>query len=76
MLFSNWDIIASSKNLFKIGVLDNIGLFITIGEGIEDKDGNNLKEKKYVSYLMLLMKVLLVILMVNSKGDCVYEKNK
>ena len=59
-----------------MGVLDNIGLFITIGEGIEDKDGNNLKEKKYVSYLMLLMKVLLGILMMNCKGDCVYEKNK
>ena len=30
----------------KIGVLDNVGLFITIGEGIKDKDGNNLKDKK------------------------------
>ena len=29
----------------KIGVLDNIGLFITIGEGIKDKYGNNLKGK-------------------------------
>ena len=34
------------KKLSKIGVLDNVGLFITIGEGIKDKDGNNLKEKR------------------------------
>lgn len=76
MLLSNGNILACNRNASKIGVLDNVGLFITIGEVIKDKDGNNLKEKKYVSYLMLLMKVLLVILMVNCKGDCVYEKNK
>ena len=46
MLFSNGDIVACSKNVSKIGVLDNIGIFITIGEVIKDKDGNNLKEKR------------------------------
>ena len=45
MLFSNGDIVACNKNVSKIGVLDNVGLFITIGEGIKDKDGNNLKGK-------------------------------
>ena len=46
MLFSNGDIVACNKNVSKIGVLDNIGIFITIGEGIKDKDENNLKEKR------------------------------
>ena len=46
VLFSNGDIVACNKNVSKIGVLDNIGIFITIGEGIKDKDENNLKEKR------------------------------
>lgn len=46
MLFSNGDIVACNKNVSKIGVLDNIGLFITIGEGIINKNGNDLKEKR------------------------------
>ena len=45
VLFSNGAIVACNKNVSKIGVLDNVGLFITIGEGIKDKDGNNLKGK-------------------------------
>ena len=46
VLFSRGDIATCNKSVSKIGLLDNIGLFITIGEGIKDKDGNNLKEKK------------------------------
>ncbi|MGM9880914.1 MAG: hypothetical protein ACI318_06625 [Bacilli bacterium] len=45
MLFSNGDIVACNKNVSKIGVLDNIGIFITIGECIKNKDGNDLKGK-------------------------------
>lgn len=45
VLFSNGDIVACNKNVSKIGVLDNIGIFITIGDGIKDKDGNDLKGK-------------------------------
>lgn len=46
MLFPNGYIVACIKKLSKIGLLDNIGIFITIGEVIKDKDGNNLKEKR------------------------------
>lgn len=46
MLFPNGDIVACNKNVSKICVLDNIGIFITIGESIKDKDENNLKEKR------------------------------
>ena len=45
VLFTYENIVACNKNASKIGVLDNMGLFITIGEGIKDKDGNDLKGK-------------------------------
>ena len=45
ILFSSGDIVAFNKNVSKIGLLDNIGIFITIGEEIKDKDGNDLKGK-------------------------------
>ena len=45
MLFSNGDIVDCNKNVSKVGVLDNVGIFITIGEDIKDKDGNDLKGK-------------------------------
>ena len=32
VLFSNGDIVACNKNISKIGVSDNVGLFITNGE--------------------------------------------
>ena len=42
----NGYIVACNRNVSKIGVLDNIGLFKIIGEVIKYKYGNNLKEKK------------------------------
>lgn len=46
MLLSNGNILACNRNASKIGVLDNIGIFITIGEGIINKDGKNFKDKR------------------------------
>ena len=45
VLFSSGDVVACNKNVSKIGLLDNIGIFITIGEGIKDKNGNDIKGK-------------------------------